>query len=635
MPIRKTFVCDIETEQIHNPQKIWVIVLRELDDPNNIHIFRCVHEDPQPFLTFLREHVDHLIGHNFIAFDHHVLCDLIHHYTFDYRSIVDTLILSRLVNYNIPGQHSLEAWGLRLGFPKDTFDNFSCWSQELEDRCIVDTDITLKTYKFLKESLPPSFDNAIELEHHIAYICRFQLQDNGFYFNYKNCLRLYNKVQISLTFLLKNFTKEFPPQSVLLREITPTATAKGTINKKDFRWKEDNDYTMYTLGNSFSTFIFIDFNPRSHKHVIDRLSKHGWNPTSKTKGHIKFLRSRVKDTKKLAHFEQYGWSINEENINTLPDDAPKSAQNLAKYLLLDSRRATLENWMTNYNEFTHRIHGTFNHIGSWTHRLSHNNPNQANVPRSDAKLGKGMRSMWCVPKSSLLVGTDADQIQLRIFAHYLYDKTMIEALVSGTKTDETDLHSINARLLGFAPKETYWVPYEHKHVTGRNISKRYIYAYLFNSGISMQRNITGYNTKQAKDVLENFVANYPGLTFLKNTKIPIDVARGYFIGLDGRYVQCDSAHHMMSGYLQNGEVIVMKLAMVLWMKKLKEHNIRYKIVNFVHDEWQTEVLTTNERVAQYVGKLQCDAITEAGKLLGVVCPLAGESTIGNTWRQTH
>ena len=265
----RTFVCDIETEQIHNPKKIWVIVLRELDNPDKIRVFRHVHEDSQPFITFLKENVDKIIGHNFISFDQYVLCNLINNYAFDFTNIIDTLVLSRLVNYNILNGHSLEAWGLRLGFKKDLFDDFSCWSQELEDRCIVDTEITLKLYLFLKESLPSSFDNAISLEHRVAYICRFHLQHNGFHFNYKNCKRLHTAVVKTLAVLLENFTHEFPPQSVLVREITPTATAKGTINKKDFRWKEDNDYRIYTIGASFSTFVYEHFNPRSHKQVIE------------------------------------------------------------------------------------------------------------------------------------------------------------------------------------------------------------------------------------------------------------------------------------------------------------------------------------------------------------------------------
>ena len=56
----------------------------------------------------------------------------------------------------------------------------------------------------------------------------------------------------------------------------------------------------------------------------------------------------------------------------------------------------------------------------------------------------------------------------------------------------------------------------------------------------MQRNITGYNTKKTKEVTQNFVGKYPGLIELKQNIIPTDAARGYFEGLDGRYVICNS-----------------------------------------------------------------------------------------------
>ena len=68
----------------------------------------------------------------------------------------------------------------------------------------------------------------------------------------------------------------------------------------------------------------------------------------------------------------------------------------------------------------------------------------------------------------------------------------------------------------------------------------------------------------------------------------MDASRGYFDGLDGRKVQCNSEHLMLAGYLQNGEAVVMKHANVLWQKELKGLGIKYNQVDFVHDEWQTE-----------------------------------------------
>ena len=77
----------------------------------------------------------------------------------------------------------------------------------------------------------------------------------------------------------------------------------------------------------------------------------------------------------------------------------------------------------------------------------------------------------------------------------------------------------------------------------------------------------------------------------------------------------------------------MKHANIMWRCWLDEEDIRYKQVDFVHDEWQTEAYTWEE--AKAIGRIQCDAIVVAGRELGLKCPLAGQSNIGLTWRHTH
>jgi hypothetical protein len=115
----------------------------------------------------------------------------------------------------------------------------------------------------------------------------------------------------------------------------------------------------------------------------------------------------------------------------------------------------------------------------------------------------------------------------------------------------------------------------------------------------------------------------------------------------------------MSGYLQNGEAIVMKKACLKWHEILDgefrslygsiRNNINnmdcgrpWSIVNFVHDEWQTEV-PNDLTIALKVAKVQADSLRIVGEELGLKCPLAGsywnddhkDYTIGRNWYQTH
>ena len=105
---------------------------------------------------------DTLVGHNLLGFDLPVLSKLYNYFTPTAR-IVDTLLLSRLYHPNIYdidhkhkwrhmplqlyGRHSLESYGYRLGEYKGEFgktSDWSEWSQEMEDYCAQDVEVTKK-----------------------------------------------------------------------------------------------------------------------------------------------------------------------------------------------------------------------------------------------------------------------------------------------------------------------------------------------------------------------------------------------------------------------------------------------------------------------------------------------------------
>ena len=105
---------------------------------------------------------DTIVGHNVIGFDIPALSKLYHYFTPSNR-IVDTLLLSRLYHPNIYdidhkhkwrhmplqlyGRHSLESYGYRLGEYKGEFgktSDWSEWSQEMEDYCAQDVEVTKK-----------------------------------------------------------------------------------------------------------------------------------------------------------------------------------------------------------------------------------------------------------------------------------------------------------------------------------------------------------------------------------------------------------------------------------------------------------------------------------------------------------
>lgn len=619
-------VIDTETEGLINPQKLWLVVIKEVDT-GKVHVWRRLHQDPDQrrSLQAFCKNVTAVIGHNLIHFDLRVLERLAGVF-FSQSQVIDTLVASRLLNQGVEGGHSLDAIGQRLGYPKTSFADFSTYSLEMEKYCVNDVEVTWRFYEKLKPFLfSPKWKDALRLEHDIAFVCR-EMHENGFDFDKAGAEDIHTEIVGRLQILTQELVTSFPAKPVLVKEITPRETKHGALHRQDFRWLDSNDLTPFFPGASFSRIEFQTFNPGSPKQRIERLNAAGWRPFEKTKGHLKAERDG--DEEKLAHFKTYGWTCSEANLATLPEDAPEAARKLVEWLLLDSRRSTLEEWLNAYSAATGKIHGRFHHIGAWTHRMSHSGPNMANIPAGDSPYASQMRSLWQVPEGDWLVGVDADGIQLRILAHYMNDKAFTESLVNGRKEDGTDAHTLNQKALG--------------HVcSSREVAKTFIYAWLLGAGASKIAEILNCSLGEARQAAKNFIEAYPGLKALKEEIIPRDARRGYFIGLDGRAVLCDSEHYMLAGYLQNGEAVVMKKANLIWRSKLDRLNIDYRQVNFVHDEWQTRIRGTYED-ALTAANIQADAIREAGELLKVRCPLAGsilnshkDISIGRTWSQTH
>lgn len=332
---------------------------------------------------------------------------------------------------------------------------------------------------------------------------------------------------------------------------------------------------------------------------------------------------------KEERFKKYGWKINEINLSTLPDTAPEAAQFLTKWLTLEGRRSSLQEWVNCVKE-DNRIHGKFWNIGSWTGRMSHSAPNQANIfapfhgtPKNaveevKAKYDYTLRSLWNTDR--ILVGTDLDSAQLRILTHYMKSANWRDAILKGDKKAGTDIHSMNRTALGPVCRD-------------RDTAKTFIYAWLLGASIGKIAEIFGCPVAKAKEANDNFLAAFPELKKLKEHKIPMDASRGYFVGLDGRKVQCDSEHLMLAGYLQSGESTVVKHWVIEWTKLAKESGLWFRLVDIVHDEVQVEVNTMED--ADLLCKLQKKAIDNVSSNLDLFIPMDIESKIGSNWAECH
>ncbi len=613
-------VIDIECNRLKDPDRIWLIVCKDID-VGEVHAFT----EKETFLSFA-SNVHLWIGHNFLGYDYPVLRNLGYLNELDVATqVIDTLIISKMVDYPRE-KHSIEDYGREFNLPKGDFSDFSKYSKEMEEYCVRDVEICHRIYSKYKRVLnDPKWQPSIQLEHRFQLVCN-TLHDNGFYFNRSAAERLLEKVKNELSKLDEQILEAFPPQEKFIRKIRKNKD--GTIHRIDIRYF-DNVGSFTIRGDDL--YSRQDFNPSSHKQLVDVLHNAGWNPSDRTKTHIDWLRDRKKvvDKVKETHYNKYGWKINENNLLTLHPHAPTAAKTLARRILYESRRRTLVEWLS-LVEPDGRIHGQFQGIGAWTHRMAHQRPNTANIPNEKDDqgrpklLGGDLRQLWCAPKNRLLVGCDAEGIQLRIFAHYINDPEFTKEVCDG------DPHTLNQRVIGSICKD-------------RQAAKRFIYALLLGAGIGKLGEILESSRKDTDGALERILERYPGFAHLKKNVFPSDIKRGWFKAIDGRKIAIPNVqerpHLVMSGYLQSGETICMKLATLKWMEKLDDP---YLLVDLVHDEWQTEC-ENNMDIAKRIGQAQCDALREVGEDLKLNVPLAGsfwnkkkqDYTIGTNWRVTH
>jgi DNA polymerase I len=359
---------------------------------------------------------------------------------------------------------------------------------------------------------------------------------------------------------------------VEMESIFPPRIESGRTNKKTGKPLKD---------------IITPFNPGSRQQIAERLQEKGWKPKK--------------------HTEKGSVIIDEAVLEGI--DIPE-AKAIAEYLMLQKRIAQIESWLEAVGK-DGRVHGRVITNGAVTGRMTHMSPNMAQVPNSGAVYGPECRNLWTVEKGNRLVGIDASGLELRMLAHYMNDDAYTNEVVSG------DIHTANQTAAGL---ET------------RNQAKTFIYAFLYGAGSAKIGTITGGGAKEGQKLIDSFLRNTPKLKALREKVSRIYAQKAWLPGLDGRKLLVRSEHSALNTLLQGAGAIVMKQAVVLLSNRLKREKIFHKFCVNCHDEWQIECKPED---AETIGQYGVQAITDAGIMLNMRCPLTGEYKIGNSWRDTH
>ena len=92
---------------------------------------------------------DEIIGHNIIGYDLALIAKLYPELPHYRGRVVDTLILSQLLQPERRFGHSLGAWGDKLGYAKLDHEEWDKYSPEMLERCKTDVSLNVKVYNAL------------------------------------------------------------------------------------------------------------------------------------------------------------------------------------------------------------------------------------------------------------------------------------------------------------------------------------------------------------------------------------------------------------------------------------------------------------------------------------------------------
>jgi DNA polymerase-1 len=561
---------------------------------------------------------DEVVAHNGVGYDLPVLARL---HGFKAKKRFDTMVMARLYAPDRNGGHSIEAYGEKYGIPKigTEITDYSVWTQEIEDRCARDVEITLRLWRDVRHRVA-GWGEAVELEHQFAELIALQMR-NGFSLDVQAAQMIAAECLDELNQITDDLRAAFPPIYVAGKVVTP---------------KADNRRFGYAKGASFMKVEIEEFNPGSGQQIGRRLiRKHGWKP-------VKFTESGIPAT-------------DEDVLKELPYPEAKL---LARFMRVSKMWKQIAapkkkdgsggGWLWHVDQKTGRVHGYVNSCGAVTRRCTHSKPNTANVDKKDTRL----RAVWGPRPGWVLTGADADGLELRMLAHYLakYDGgAYARSVVEGTKEAETDCHSLTRKIVGLIKRDN---------------AKRVIYALLYGAGdgklgliiiedalehdaYTPEKAPHLFKTNKRGKVVKRTAADLgadargkleTGIVGLGELRKSLEraVTRGYLITLDGGHINIRSAHAALNSLLQGGGAIVMKKAAVLAYERYAAsgltHFVDYGFCANVHDEVQIESPAEH---AEFLGRTFVECITAAGEHFNLRCPLAGSFQTGASWAATH
>lgn len=344
-------------------------------------------------------------------------------------------------------------------------------------------------------------------------------------------------------------------------------------------------------------------------------------------GNILFDKMQLKSKKKRGKAKN---STSAEVLTALADE-----YEIAK-LILDYRKyAKLKSTYTEalpalVSPIDGRIHTSYNQTVTTTGRLSSSNPNLQNIPIRTEEGNKIRQAFVPSDRANyLIMSADYSQIELRLLAHVSEDEHLIEAFNSGI-----DVHTLTA-------SKVFELPIEEVTKEMRYKAKAVNFGIVYGQskyGLAKALKITPV---EAENFINKYFETYPKINEYMSKMVELVEKQGYVETIFGRRRYLDneinSPNAMIREFakraainhpMQGSASDLIKLAMIDFSKRLKDNNLKSKLIIQVHDEL---VIETAKDELEQVKSLVLESM-ELEQPLRV--PLLIDVNVGESWKES-
>ena len=322
-----------------------------------------------------------------------------------------------------------------------------------------------------------------------------------------------------------------------------------------------------------------------------------------------------------------GYSTNAEVLEKLRDKH-EIIDKITEYRQIVKLNSTyVEGLLKIINPKTGRIHSSFNQTITTTGRISSTEPNMQNIPVK-TEMGRDIRKVFVADENCKLVDADYSQVELRVLAHMSGDENMIDAFKHGE-----DIHSKTASQI---------FDVDIKDVT----SKQRIEAKAINFGIIYGKTDFGLSqdlnipVATAKAYIDSYFNKYPKIKEFMDEAVESATETGYATTILNRrryipeikasnfIVRNQGKRFAMNAPIQGSAADIIKVAMVNVYNKLKENNMKSKLILQVHDELIVEAVDEELEMAEKIVREEMENAQSMDVKLDV------DLNTGDSWYET-